>query len=226
MNQIIPHYDYCNVVSEQGANGILWTLFEAIPFASRRVASFATEADARYFIELCREVRAYKSSKPTEHQWMKIDEVTGPTDTERLVPTPINEKHNLATDAIIRIEKYYQLSLGTTARDIVIQAMDKLRDGIPAILCLCGSMRFVEEFEQSKERLESSGFLVIGPHVIPESNRDKYRMETCGRIQRGRILLCDELYVINKSKYIGESTKAEIAYAESLGKMIKYMEPL
>jgi hypothetical protein len=74
MNQIIPHYDYCNVASEQGANGILWTLFEAIPFASRRVASFATEADARYFIELCRETRASKSSKPTEQRGMKTAE--------------------------------------------------------------------------------------------------------------------------------------------------------
>ena len=36
-------------------------------------------------------------------------------------------------------------------------------------------------------------------------------------------MLCDILYVINKDKYIGESTKEEIRIAKSLGKKIKYM---
>ncbi len=54
---VIPHYDYENIVSEQGRDGVLWTLFETVPFGSRRIATFATEADARYFIELCRQYR-------------------------------------------------------------------------------------------------------------------------------------------------------------------------
>jgi hypothetical protein len=37
-------------VSEQSATGLLWTVFEAEPFCSRRIASFATEADAREFV--------------------------------------------------------------------------------------------------------------------------------------------------------------------------------
>ena len=36
--------------------------------------------------------------------------------------------------------------------------------------------------------------------------------------------MADEVYVINKDGYIGSSTKAEIQYAQSLGKTITYYE--
>ena len=38
--------------------------------------------------------------------------------------------------------------------------------------------------------------------------------------------MSDEIYVINKNGYIGESTKCEIEYAMETGKMINYLEYL
>ena len=35
---------------------------------------------------------------------------------------------------------------------------------------------------------------------------------------------CNEIYVINFGRYIGESTKSEIEYAKSKGKKISYIE--
>lgn len=42
--------DITHCVSEQGQTQTLWTVFEGQPFQSRRIASFATEEDARYWI--------------------------------------------------------------------------------------------------------------------------------------------------------------------------------
>jgi hypothetical protein len=39
-------------VSEQGRSGLLWTVFEGAPFASRRIASFADPKDAREYLSL------------------------------------------------------------------------------------------------------------------------------------------------------------------------------
>lgn len=39
-----------------------------------------------------------------------------------------------------------------------------------------------------------------------------------------KIIMSDEVYVVNKNKYIGESTKSEIEFAISIGKPVIYME--
>lgn len=41
-------------------------------------------------------------------------------------------------------------------------------------------------------------------------------------IHRQKIDMADEIYVIDPNGYIGESTKSEIEYAESLGKPVRY----
>ena len=38
--------------------------------------------------------------------------------------------------------------------------------------------------------------------------------------------LASVVYVLNVGGYIGESTANEIAYAESLGKVVSYLEPI
>jgi hypothetical protein len=39
-----------------------------------------------------------------------------------------------------------------------------------------------------------------------------------------KILLADEIYVLNVGGYIGDSTRAEIEYAHALGKVVRYLE--
>lgn len=36
--------------------------------------------------------------------------------------------------------------------------------------------------------------------------------------------MADEIFVVNVGGYIGESTRSEIAYAEALGKGVRYLE--
>ena len=44
-------------------------------------------------------------------------------------------------------------------------------------------------------------------------------------LHRHRINLADEVLVLNVGGYIGTSTAAEIAYAQALGKPVRYLEP-
>ena len=43
-------------------------------------------------------------------------------------------------------------------------------------------------------------------------------------MHKRKIDMADEIFVINVNGYIGESTKSEIEYAKSLGKMVNYLE--
>jgi len=38
-----------------------------------------------------------------------------------------------------------------------------------------------------------------------------------------RLTLADEVYIVDPGGYVGESTRREIAYAESLGKPVRYL---
>lgn len=41
-----------------------------------------------------------------------------------------------------------------------------------------------------------------------------------------KIDISDEVVILNIDGYIGESTRSELEYAQSIGKPIKYLEPL
>ena len=43
-------------------------------------------------------------------------------------------------------------------------------------------------------------------------------------IHKRKIDMSDEIYVINKGGYIGESTRFEIVYAKKKNKIVHYME--
>jgi hypothetical protein len=43
-------------------------------------------------------------------------------------------------------------------------------------------------------------------------------------MHKRKIDMSDEIYVINKNGYIGESTKGEIEYALRIGKRVAYLE--
>jgi hypothetical protein len=44
-----------------------------------------------------------------------------------------------------------------------------------------------------------------------------------GGVHFQKIRMADEVYIVDPGGYIGESTRREIAYAESLGKQVRYL---
>ena len=88
------------------------------------------------------------------------------------------------------------------------------------VICLCGSTRFTAEMMMLTWEYAKNGVLALGWFVIPiaEGEPTHHLAE-----KEGIADLLDELHVVNVGGYYGDSTKREIAYAESQGKPVKYL---
>ena len=107
-----------------------------------------------------------------------------------------------------------------------------------AIITLCGSTRFSNEMLIKQWELTKKGHVVLSWCVLPDSYftddpENKYtnvaEKENVQKIvdadHKIKIDRSDEILVINKDDYIGESTKSEIIYAINNGKRVKYAYP-
>lgn len=102
----------------------------------------------------------------------------------------------------------------------------------PPIVCLCGSTRFVAEFNRQRKELTERGQIVLSIEVVTTQAREhdpqhadpalKARLD---ELHKRKIDLADYVLVLNVGGYIGASTRAEIAYAAALGKPVRYLEP-
>ena len=104
------------------------------------------------------------------------------------------------------------------------------------VVTLCGSTRFKDEFMQVQKKLTLEGCIVIsvglfghsGDEEVWEGMSEDTLTSTkimLDDMHKRKIDMADEIFVINKNGYIGDSTRSEIAYAESHGKPVKYLEP-
>jgi hypothetical protein len=96
------------------------------------------------------------------------------------------------------------------------------------IITLCGSTKFKEEFFQVKKDLTLGGNIVISVGLFGHSGDNEVwsegTKEMLDDMHKRKIDLADEIYVLNKNGYIGNSTKSEIEYAINTGKTVKYLE--
>jgi hypothetical protein len=105
----------------------------------------------------------------------------------------------------------------------------------PRIICISGSTRFIDQIALVAWDFEKGGDIAIGPHLLPRSAEigDSHQAEKEGvkdvldRLHLAKIDLCDQVFVVNPGGYIGDSTAAEIAYAQETGKPVAFLvEPL
>jgi hypothetical protein len=106
---------------------------------------------------------------------------------------------------------------------------------VPRIVCLCGSTRFYEEFQQWNFALTMQGHIVLSVGFYPHA-QDEVHGEDKGvtaeqkvaldELHKRKIDLADEVFVINVGGYIGDSTRSEIEYAMVHDKNVTYLEPV
>ncbi|MEU7102484.1 hypothetical protein AB0A66_29705 [Streptomyces longwoodensis] len=109
----------------------------------------------------------------------------------------------------------------------------KRRLGLPLVVVICGSTRFMTEMAEADLRETEAGRIVVkpacdlkSPHQLwsglgeSEAAALKARLDD---LHRAKIRLADEALVVGD--YIGDSTRAEIAYARSLGKPVRFTHP-
>ncbi len=102
----------------------------------------------------------------------------------------------------------------------------------PKLVVICGSTRFIEEIAVCAWLIERDEHaIVMGPHLLPwwygvadhvadveEVYEDIYKLHL------QKIDLSDEIFVVNKDNYIGNSTSNEVQYATSKGKKIRWYQ--
>ena len=105
----------------------------------------------------------------------------------------------------------------------------------PRIICLCGSTRFYDAWQQANFDLTVAGNIVLSvgfyPHAADKAHaahvgitpEQKVALDV---LHKHKIDLADEVLVLNVGGYIGESTNSEIEHALRTGKPVKYLEPV
>jgi hypothetical protein len=101
----------------------------------------------------------------------------------------------------------------------------------PRIVCLCGSTRFVDEFNRQRKTLTEAGEIVLSIEVVTTQARQddpqhanpelKARLDA---LHLRKIDLADYVLFLNVGGYMGESTRRELAYARASGKEIRFLE--
>ena len=105
------------------------------------------------------------------------------------------------------------------------------------VITLCGSTKFKDDFMREQKRLTLEGNIVISVGLFGHSgdnevweNMDEGTLTSTKAMlddmHKRKIDMADEIFVINKDGYIGESTRNEIEYAISINKKVEFMEEL
>lgn len=117
--------------------------------------------------------------------------------------------------------------IGSVARE------DAHRAHRPTIVCLCGSTRFYEAFQQANYDRTMAGEIVLSvgfyPHAKAESGHgegvghDSAEKVALDELHKRKIDLCDYVLVLDVGGYIGSSTRSEIEYAEKIRRPVYYL---
>lgn len=94
------------------------------------------------------------------------------------------------------------------------------------IITICGSTKFKGEIIRLAERFSLMGHVVLMPILISRDSNElsDLEIERLCRAHRRKIAMSDEVFIVNTDQYIGEHTKAEIAFAHDIGISVSYSE--
>ena len=102
----------------------------------------------------------------------------------------------------------------------------------PTIVCICGSSRFSQAWQDANLTETLAGRIVLSIGCNTRSDEElagdaglHIDKEMLDILHLFKIDLADEILVLNVNQYVGESTKREIEYAQRLGKRVRYLEP-
>lgn len=94
-------------------------------------------------------------------------------------------------------------------------------------ITLCGSTRFKSQYEALNRQLTLQGHLVYSVACFARGDDRVTHSQKAllDEVHKKKIEASDAIVVINVDGYVGESTMSEIAYAEKLGKLVRFLYP-
>lgn len=98
----------------------------------------------------------------------------------------------------------------------------------PIIVCLCGSTRFKMEFIKANFDETMKGNIVLTVGWFSHSDSEIYyptatEKSKLDELHLRKIDLADEVLFLDVNGYMGYSTRNELKYAESKGKIIRFL---
>ena len=103
----------------------------------------------------------------------------------------------------------------------------------PKIVCLCGSTKFKDAFDEANYLETMDGKIVLSVGFMMHASGNKHG-ESIGatpeqkikldELHKRKIDLADEVLILNVGGYIGESTRSELEYAIAQEKVVRYLE--
>lgn len=104
----------------------------------------------------------------------------------------------------------------------------------PPVVCLCGSTRFWQTFQEASLQETLAGRIVLSIGAATATDEEHFGhlsteeraviKERLDELHLRKIDMADEVLVLNVGGYTGESTRREIAYARRQGKRIRWLE--
>lgn len=98
----------------------------------------------------------------------------------------------------------------------------------PIIVCLCGSTRFLQTFQDANLQETLDGKIVLSIGCDTKTDADlgiEYSKPMLDELHLRKIDLADEVLILNVGGYVGESTARELEYALEHGKGVRFLEP-
>ena len=99
-------------------------------------------------------------------------------------------------------------------------------------VCYCGSLRkALEAFKRAEYEAVLKGEIALLPCCMFVDIEREYGAESDYKIKaddlhKRKIDIADEVVILNVGGYIGSSTRSELEYAQSIGKPVRFIEPL
>ena len=110
-------------------------------------------------------------------------------------------------------------------------AVDLRKLNSTEIVCLCGSTRFIDTFNEWRQKLTLEGKIVLSVEIVTTQSKKvdpQYSNPSVKKmldeLHLRKIDLANEVMILNVGGYIGESTRNELNYAIKEGKKITYLE--
>jgi len=114
---------------------------------------------------------------------------------------------------------------------LILSPPAKVTRDFPAIVCLCGSTRFMDAFFDAGWAETLAGRIVLSVGVCKHAKDHGGEalgmevVELLDELHKRKIDLADQVFILNVGGYVGDSTKSEIRYAIEHCKIIRWLEP-
>lgn len=133
----------------------------------------------------------------------------------------------------LRDNQYAQVECEWCHCKKALLATDKETARKPTVVCLCGSTRFKDTFDEANYQETMAGKIVLSVGFFMHASGNKHgegigatteQKVALDELHKRKIDLADEVLILNVGGYIGSSTRSELEYAKAHGKRIRFLE--